>query len=133
MAIALPDVMEPEAPPEATAVDEGVRTSEWGTPEHSLGRIVVPYDGSALSRAALGPAAILGQAGSGASVTLVHAVEPAHVPDVAESIALSLGETDARVMLAEAARRLSAAGVTTAELLVLPRPGDPPSASAAIL
>ena len=95
-------------------------------------RILVPYDGSPLSAAALVPAAELARR-SGASVTVAHAVQPAYVPDVSPALAASVGETNGRALLAEGVGRLKSEGLRAAELLVHPRPDEPPDAAQAIL
>ncbi|HET7768921.1 MAG TPA: universal stress protein, partial [Chloroflexota bacterium] len=132
MAIAVPDVIETTvARPPADAAFEGSAPAKTG----AYGSIVVPYDGSSLSHAAL--AAALALAGRcGASVTLMHAVEPVRmpaVPDVPAELALSLGQTDGHAMLNDAAQRVRAAGVPVTELLVMPPEGEPPSTPQAIL
>ncbi|HEU5316261.1 MAG TPA: universal stress protein [Chloroflexota bacterium] len=95
-------------------------------------RIVVPLDGSRLAAAALAPAAEIA-AHTGAPVLVVHAIAPVSVPDVDPQTALSLGETDGRVLLERAVGQLRDARVRADELLVLPAKGEAPDPAQAVL
>jgi nucleotide-binding universal stress UspA family protein len=97
-----------------------------------FGRILVPLDGSPLAHAALGPAARLAR-DLAAEILLMTAAGPAHVPGVATDLALQLGETDALVLLAEAAAGRELMGLPVTRLVVRGHGrGVPPPAEAIV-
>lgn len=93
------------------------RDSGAATPQPATGSVLVPLDGSRLSRAAIAPAERLARQ-LGVPLVFVQAVAPARVPGVEPAVAWQLGESDAQRSLRLAASSASSHGLSTAEVLI---------------